>query len=181
MADNNTCKYHERQSTMKCAIHAVNNMLQEPVYTKESFDQIAKDLFHEEKASKASEIYINPYKNIFGLGNYDVSVIEMAFLRRKLVLKWWDMRKDFVDFDFEKDTLMGFLINYRGEKGFFSDLFKLIQPNHWYSIRKIGGVFYDVDSKLDKPKPFKSFEDLSKRMKDLRKNEGFIFPIYKQE
>jgi len=54
----------------------------------------------------------------------------MAFLKKKL----WDMRKIFVDFDFGEDNLMRFLINYRREKGFFSDLFKLIQLNHRYSI-----------------------------------------------
>lgn len=172
-------KYHERQSTLKCAIHAVNNFLQGPVFTKESFEIIAQDLFKLEKVSNSSVSYINPYKNVFGLGNYDVTVIEKALGSQGYEIKWWDMRKSFKHFDFSKEEILGFLINDRGEKGFLRDIFKIVQPNHWYSIRKEFEEFFDVDSRLEKPKKFINKENLIERMENIRKNDGFIFPIYK--
>lgn len=171
--------YHEKQSTMKCAIHAVNNLLRSPKFKKDDFDKIAKDLFDKEQASKNSEIFINPYKNIFGLGNYDVSVIEVALLKENYYLKWWDMRKDFSQFDLMNPKLMGFLINDRGKKGFLRDLLKIVQPNHWFSILKSEDTYFNVDSRLEEPQKFKTKADFIKLMKDIQKNEGFIFPVYR--
>ena len=172
--------YHEKQSTMKCAIHAVNNLLRSQRYKKDDFDKIAKELYDKEQASKSSEIYINPYKNIFGLGNYDVSVIEVALLKENYQLKWWDMRKDFSKFDFmQPPKLMGFLINDRGKKGIFRDFFKIVQPNHWFSVLKSEDAYFNVDSRLDEPVKFKNQGDFIKLMKDIQKNDGFIFPVYR--
>ena len=171
--------YHEKQSGLKCAIHAVNNILQQPIYNKESFDEIAKELYEREKESKNSEILINPYKNVFGMGNYGISVIEIALLEKNYRLKWWDKRKQVDDLDFYSPDLFGFLINDKGENGFFSDLFKVLQPNHWYSILKFEKEFYDFDSRLDHPKIFKTLEELQKRLNYIKKNDGFIFLIYK--
>lgn len=174
----NSKLYHEKQSTMQCAIHAVNNMLQKSVYTKKNFDEIAKELFIKEKQSQNGEIYINPYKNILGLGNYNISVIEIAFLQMNHCLKWWDKRKEINQFDFKSNDLVGFLINDTGEKSCFRNLFKLVQLNHWYSIKKIEENYFDCDSRLDKPKLFKSIEELKKRMEYIKKNDGFIFQVY---
>ena len=170
--------YHEKQSTLKCAIHAVNNMLQQPVYNKNSFDQIAKELYKKEQEEKNSEIIFNPYKSSLGLGNYDVSVIEIAFLKRDFILQWLDLRK-LDSFDYNAINLIGFLINFRGEKGFWKKLFGMVTQNHWHSIRKIGEIYYDLDSKLDEPMPLKSFDELLKILKYVKENDGFIFPIYK--
>ena len=131
--------YHEKQSTMKCAIHAVNNLLRSPRYKKEDFDRIAKDLYDKEQASKSSEIYINPYKNIFGL------------------VKWEERRK----------------------RLFLRDLFKIVQPNHWFSILKSEDAYFNVDSRLDEPQKFRTQGDFIKLMKDVQNNEGFIFPVYR--
>ena len=39
--------------------------------------------------------------------------------------------------------------------------------------------FYDFDSRLDHPKIFKTLEELQKRLNYIKKNDGFIFLIYK--
>lgn len=36
--------YHERQSLQMCALHCVNNLLQEEAFSKKDFDNIAYEL-----------------------------------------------------------------------------------------------------------------------------------------
>lgn len=171
--------YHERQSLFHCGIHAVNNILQSAYYNKESFDKIAKDLYEIEKESKIKHPLTNPYKNAFGLGNYDITVIETALNIKNYTLRWWDMRKSVEEIDFFDESLIGIIINDRGEKNFFKSLFKWAEPNHWFAIRRINQDFYDLDSRNNTPIMFKDYEKLKKKLDFFKKNDGFIFLIFK--
>lgn len=174
----NSSIYHEKQSSWKCGIHAVNNLLQSKCYTQRDFDDIAKRLYDEENESKNSSNIINPYKNILGLGNYDITVIESALIEQGCYLIWWDMRRDIDEINFKEQNLLGFIINDRGEKSFFSNLFKWAQTNHWYTIRKIGDYFYDLDSRNDYYNMFESTEKVKQLFKYIKKNDGFIFLVF---
>lgn len=77
--------YHERQTRMLCAVHALNNVFQDPTaYSKADFDTICYNL--------SPDSYINPHKNPLGLGNYDVNVLMTAVLMKGYETVWFDKR-----------------------------------------------------------------------------------------
>lgn len=79
--------YHERQSKQLCALHALNNLFQDPrAFKKQDLDAICKEL------SPESRIF-NPHRSIFGLGCYDVNVIISALSDRDYDVVWFDKRK----------------------------------------------------------------------------------------
>jgi len=76
-----------------------------------------------------------------GLGNFDVNVITIALERAKLFTTWLDARSDLRLL--KLDTVFGIIVN---EATFWG--------RHWFAIRQIEGVWYNLDSKLAEPKPF---------------------------
>lgn len=57
--------YHERQSRQLCALHALNNLFQDPrAFDKHGLDMICKTLAPESKI-------FNPHRSAFGLGKLD--------------------------------------------------------------------------------------------------------------
>ncbi|XP_016321881.1 josephin-2-like isoform X2 [Sinocyclocheilus anshuiensis] len=77
--------FHEKQRLELCAIHALNNVLQERVFTKATADDICKRL--------APQCVMNPHRSVLGTGNYDVNVIMAALQSRGLAAVWWDKRR----------------------------------------------------------------------------------------
>lgn len=77
--------YHEKQSKMLCAVHALNNVFQDPKgFSKSDFDEICYNL--------SPDTYINPHKNLIGLGNYDVNVLMTAVGLKGFDTIWFDKR-----------------------------------------------------------------------------------------
>ncbi|KAK1150673.1 josephin-2, partial [Acipenser oxyrinchus oxyrinchus] len=66
--------FHEKQRLELCAIHALNNVLQERIFSKEAADDICKRLSPESR--------MNPHRSFLGTGNYDVNVIMAALQSR---------------------------------------------------------------------------------------------------
>ena len=60
--------YHEKQSQMLCGLHAVNNLLQKQVFTRQDFDEFCVQLTPDSKV-------FNPHRHWMGLGDYDVNVL----------------------------------------------------------------------------------------------------------
>lgn len=79
--------YHEKQSKQLCALHALNNLFQDPnAFTKQHLDAICKDLAPESRL-------FNPHRSILGLGCYDVNVILSALAKKGYEAVWFDKRK----------------------------------------------------------------------------------------
>ena len=77
--------YHERQRKMLCAVHTLNNLFQEKdAYSKADLDAISYNL--------SPEKFVNPHKNVLGLGNYDVNVLMAALQLRDYEVVWFDKR-----------------------------------------------------------------------------------------
>lgn len=77
--------YHEKQSRMLCAVHALNNVFQESTaFSKSDFDVICYKL--------SPDTYINPHRNPVGLGNYDVNVLMTAVGSKGFDTVWFDKR-----------------------------------------------------------------------------------------
>uniref|UniRef100_A0A0U1RNI9 ubiquitinyl hydrolase 1 n=1 Tax=Mus musculus TaxID=10090 RepID=A0A0U1RNI9_MOUSE len=80
--------YHERQRLELCAVHALNNVLQEQLFSQEAADEICKRL--------APDSRLNPHRSLLGTGNYDVNVIMAALQGLGLAAVWWDRRRTFL-------------------------------------------------------------------------------------
>lgn len=78
--------YHERQSKQLCALHALNNLFQNPSFSKQDLDTLCKELAPDHKI-------FNPHRSILGLGCYDVNVIIAALSKKDLDVVWFDKRK----------------------------------------------------------------------------------------
>uniref|UniRef100_A0A8C9L437 ubiquitinyl hydrolase 1 n=1 Tax=Panthera tigris altaica TaxID=74533 RepID=A0A8C9L437_PANTA len=77
--------YHERQRLELCAVHALNNVLQQQLFSQEAADEICKRL--------APDSRLNPHRSLRGTGNYDVNVIMAALQGLGLATVWWDRRR----------------------------------------------------------------------------------------
>uniref|UniRef100_A0A286XJS0 ubiquitinyl hydrolase 1 n=1 Tax=Cavia porcellus TaxID=10141 RepID=A0A286XJS0_CAVPO len=80
--------YHERQRLELCAVHALNNVLQQRLFSQEAADEICKRL--------APDSRLNPHRSLLGTGNYDVNVIMAALQGLGLAAVWWDRRRAFL-------------------------------------------------------------------------------------
>ena len=77
--------YHERQRLMLCAVHSLNNLFQDRnAYSKEDLDAISYQL--------SPDAFVNPHKNMLGLGNYDVNVMMVALQLKNYEVVWFDKR-----------------------------------------------------------------------------------------
>lgn len=77
MADKETI-YHEKQSYGLCLVHSMNNFLGRKAISKADCDQCCTEL---------SNDLINPHRNMFGLGNYDVNILQMIAGKNNLETK----------------------------------------------------------------------------------------------
>jgi hypothetical protein len=67
--------YHERQTMLKCGVHAVNNLLGRRAFVIADFERLAKEL------SPGS------FWTFVGAGNYDVNVLGAALSQEGLVTR----------------------------------------------------------------------------------------------
>ena len=179
---------HERQRLMLCAVHALNNAMQDldgvPQVTPAELDKIA--------ASLAPRALINPHKNPFGLGNYDVNVLSMAAQNRGFDVKWHDARKDVAtlfagDGKDDKDggvlpgSYFALIVNRESRRPWYMGGGK---KHHWLAIRRFpsqlqqGGssapVYFNLDSELEKPVAFGSVEELSEMLRQCIAGGGHV-------
>lgn len=86
----------------------------------------------------------NPHKNMFGLGNYDVNVIEKVLDNLGFKLKWFDMRGDVKQINILADnSIFGLVVNVK------VDSILKCTDSHWLAIKVIEGKIYNLDSQLD--------------------------------
>ncbi|XP_006012547.1 josephin-2 [Latimeria chalumnae] len=147
--------YHEKQRLELCAIHAVNNIFQEKVFSKEGADEICKRL--------APDVRVNPHRSLLGMGNYDVNVIMAALQSRSFAAVWWDKRRSLELLAL--DRIQGFILNIPSNVmlGFVS---LPIRRKHWIAVRQVQGFYYNLDSKLKSPALIGGEEDLRKFLKN---------------
>ncbi|XP_061676848.1 josephin-2 [Syngnathoides biaculeatus] len=133
--------FHEKQRLELCAIHALNNVLQERVFTKETADDICKRL--------APQCVVNPHRSVLGTGNYDVNVIMAALQSRELEAVWWDKRRTVASLCISK--IDGFILNVPSCVSLGTMSLRLPRRRHWLAVRQVNGQYYNLDSKLKSP------------------------------
>ncbi|MBN3299958.1 JOS2 protein, partial [Amia calva] len=174
--------YHERQCWELCAVHALNNLLQRPQFSKQSADSICTDLSPQsvlnphrsvlgtgnydvnvimaallsqglravwwDRRSLSPQSVLNPHRSVLGTGNYDVNVIMAALLSQGLRAVWWDRRRSLQCLCVSRPV--GFILNVpsRVSLGLLS---LPLRRRHWVAVRRINGLYYNLDSKLKSP------------------------------
>lgn len=160
--------YHEKQVKQFCALHALNNLFQDgSAFSKELLDDVCRSL--------SPDNMVNPHKSALGLGNYDVNVVMCALQERGYEALWFDKRKDPSCVDLTK--ILGFILNVPGESRY-----RPFSRNHWFAIREVDGVFYNLDSKLMAPLAIGKSPDLLKylRQQIMSKNHE-LFVVVTQD
>ncbi|XP_018324867.1 josephin-1 [Agrilus planipennis] len=174
MHSNENCPevYHEKQVKELCALHALNNLFQmKDYFSKVDFDNICYSL--------SPNVWINPHRSIFGLGNYDVNVIMKALQTKGYEAIWFDRRKD--PSCLIHSNIFGYILNIPTDLKF--GLITLpVYRRHWIAIRKVHNVFYNLDSKLQTPKVIGLESDLNKFLKkELENEDNQLFVVVTNE
>lgn len=161
--------YHERQHLSLCALHSLNNLFQEHLFTKVMLDELCERL--------TPKRWFNPHRSIIGIGNYDVNVIMSALETHGFSMVWFDKRKSILEIDLS--TAFGFIINCRSSLNIGP--FSLPSPqNHWFCAKQIDKAYYNLDSKLSSPELIGSSEEFLQFLGDwTRKPEVSLFLVLK--
>jgi len=152
MSDDKTWIYHERQQAMLCGQHALNNLVQACVFTPEGLAQIAHTLNNMElkfmadnnEGGTTSKDYLRraAEENQFvdASGNFSIEVLRAALQNQYSIslpsILQENMRNQEVT-DFE-----GFICN---------------KESHWFAIRKINDLFWNLNSTLERPEQISHF------------------------
>lgn len=137
--------YHERQSKQLCALHVLNNLLQdENAFSKAKLDAICLQL------APNSSRWWNPHRSPFGWGNYDVNVMMTALQNKQFDCLWFDKRKDVTHI--RPSAVVGFILNVPSASRLASWLpSSIAAQKHWIAVRQVDGVYYNLDSNLAMP------------------------------
>lgn len=97
---------------------------------------------------------LKPHHNTL-TGNYDVNVMIAALEGKGKRIVWHDKRTGASSIDLDADTLMGIVLNVPVKR--YGGLWR---SRHWVVMRKINGVWYNLDSDLVVPYPFKDEDEV---------------------
>ncbi|XP_058109228.1 josephin-like protein [Magnolia sinica] len=169
--------YHEKQRLQFCLLHALNNLLQDKdSFTRAYLDAIADKLIvidpNKESWTPLSVI-LKPHHNTL-TGNYDVNVLIAALEGKGKKVVWHDRRTaaSSIDLSQSDETLMGIVLNVPVRK--YGGLWK---GRHWIALRRIEGVWYDLDSDLAAPKPFQREEEVKAFLDDVIGQGGEVLIV----
>lgn len=160
MASENCKIYHERQRLQFCLLHSLNNLFQqEDAFTRASLNEIAEKLVLDDPNKRTwtpLSVVFKPHHNAL-TGNYDINVLVAALEGRGKGVVWHDRRNEAssIDLDSGEISLMGIVINVPVTR--YAGLWK---SRHWVTLRKIDGVWYNLDSDFRAPQCFKDGKEV---------------------
>ncbi|KAI8463371.1 MAG: hypothetical protein J3K34DRAFT_527033 [Monoraphidium minutum] len=133
--------YHERQQRMHCLMHACNALLQRRQFTPADLDTAADAMGGLAQRSRL------PF---FG-GNWDANTLLAALAPLGLDVLWHDLRDaELAGLDLGRPGLLGLLLNTRGGGA----VAWAMGWRHWLALRRLGGAWWNLDSKLSAPRCF---------------------------
>jgi len=131
--------YHEQQVLSLCLKHTLNNLLQEPHFSKEDLDRVAEQL------APGRFKLSNPHKKAF-FGDYDVNVMMAVLQQLGKEARWHDER----DSEFQDVGLEGcwaLVVNVKASRRWRP----MTSGRHWYGMKMINGDWWVLDSVLPFP------------------------------
>ncbi|KAG9338849.1 hypothetical protein JZ751_025289 [Albula glossodonta] len=105
-------------------------------------------IYHEKQRRELCALHALNNKSMLGNGNYDVNVIMAALQTRGFEAVWWDKRRDVSSIALANVT--GFILNVPSNLC-WGPLRLPLQRQHWIGVREVGGIYYNLDSKLRCP------------------------------
>ncbi|XP_052185290.1 josephin-like protein [Diospyros lotus] len=161
--DKNTAQviYHEKQRLQFCLLHALNNLFQEKgAFSRTQLNAISEKLSLEDPNKEGwtpLSVIFKPHHNAL-TGNYDVNVLFAALEERGKRVAWHDKRSgaSSMDLDEQEGKLMGILLNIPVKR--FGGL--MGGGRHWVALKKIGNIWYNLDSDFAAPYAFKDTEEM---------------------
>ncbi|XP_059626506.1 josephin-like protein [Cornus florida] len=152
--------YHERQKLQFCLLHSLNNLFQEKdAFTREFLNATAERLVLDDPNNATwtpLSVIFKPHHNAL-TGNYDINVLIAALEGKGKRVVWHDRRNggSGIDLDGSDDKLMGIVLNIRVRK--YGGMWR---SRHWVALRRIDGVWYNLDSDFTGPYAFKDTEEV---------------------
>ncbi|SBT77000.1 conserved Plasmodium protein, unknown function [Plasmodium ovale] len=159
-------------------------------------DQSSKELMDVREKDKLSYENIFSYikRGIYYFGNFNINILYFFMNKYNMELNWVDNKEIFQKINKEKCTtlfddkylnnkkLIAFVINVVKIK-----FFDIYHHRHFYALRKISGMWFKLDSSLDKPILFPTNEEINKYLinivKDNKfsKSDNYIIQVFKKE
>mmetsp|Transcript_8901 Transcript_8901/g.12343 ORF Transcript_8901/g.12343 Transcript_8901/m.12343 type:complete len:282 (-) Transcript_8901:258-1103(-) len=134
--------YWEPQKAAFCGVHAVNNLIQGPLYSEWDFSQVALALTEEERKLMAAQgtdskdylvFMAKDSTHVDESGNFSIEVIKKAITNMNLEITSLNHPK-MKKAKQEPHKEIAFICNH---------------ASHWLTIRKIAGVWYNLNSLLN--------------------------------
>ena len=127
--------YFEKQSDDRlCGLHCLNNLLQGPFLDIVTISQIGMQLDKEESSLTG----VQSQNNVDDSGNYSVQVLERALEMFGAKLKLLKKRQAISYVEGDGNNVEALIFN---------------SSTHWYSIRKINGIWFNLNSTNELPGP----------------------------
>jgi Ataxin-3 len=131
--------YHERQEALLCGQHALNNLVQAPVFDAGMLSDIAVSLDAMEQRVMGPSAALTPSANVDAQGNFSIQVLKAA------LQSMYDLQLPHlatIDKSIDITCLQGFICH---------------KSDHWFAIRCIGGRFWNLNSMVEIPTPISHF------------------------
>jgi len=168
--------YHERQDALLCGQHALNNLVQECVFSADTLAEIALQLDQVELAYMAqndeggtsSKDYIKRVAegsgNVDEAGNFSIEVLRAA-LKNRYGLSLPNVRQQGVLDGRDVTEIEGFICN---------------RDSHWFAIRKINDRYWNLNSTKEKPEQISHFR-LAAEIEALHDSGYSVFCVIDQK
>lgn len=148
--------YFEPQESALCGQHCLNNLLQGPFFSASDLSDIALGLDAQER-SMVTGSRSSSSNNVDEMGNFSIEVIRSALKMYSIVLLSWASSDERLTDPLREE--LGFIIN---------------RQSHWFSIRKINGRWWNLNSSLERPEPVSPLH-LSALLSQLRAEHYYVF------
>jgi len=143
--------YHEKQFSLLCGQHCLNNLLQGPYFTAPDLATIGQELDAEERrmmleagseTADAIRFLAEDSGNVDNSGNFSFAVLntalERGYLLTLLNTQSMNMRTSIQDLTLEE----GYICN---------------RDSHWFAVRKINGKWWNLNSTMERPEHVSDF------------------------
>jgi len=160
--------YHELQESQLCGQHCLNNLLQGPHFTAPDLAAIAHEMDDEERkhmmeaGSNTADVlrYMSEGSgNVDDSGNFSLQVLNTALQRsHDISLVSWSSSEASKAVQ-DPTTQSGFIVN---------------RSNHWFAIRKINSIWWNLNSTEERPVHITDFF-LTAFLSQLRADNYLVF------
>mmetsp|Transcript_65679 Transcript_65679/g.122444 ORF Transcript_65679/g.122444 Transcript_65679/m.122444 type:complete len:323 (-) Transcript_65679:161-1129(-) len=151
--------YHEKQVGSLCAVHAMNNLLQGPLFDEYQLHQVAMELDKEERRLMGGND-VDLTGNARGDGFFNIQVIRALLEKAQYSIEPVKAEggKPMIK-DVSKET--GFICNKR---------------EHWFAIRRLGAEWFDLNSCLKTPQHYTN-ADVQHHINEAMREGYMVFVV----